>query len=714
MLKSQKMALSMSERRWLPWFGKTGKLAMGWATARNAARYPAIEQTFESFARTRVRILMNWSQLQWGALESLARELAGSWPELPSAALSACRQRAEDFSEIFVLDRGGKVLLSSEPGRAGAMAVAPQAVAAALEKPFLHGPYRDPVTLGLPPSTSRFHDAVTLMFYQPIRVEGRVVGILCGRVPNDVLGDLIQREAGHIFHESGDNYLFMVESVFDPSICQGTALSRSRFEDSTFSHGDNLKDGVRTPFGTVRVKEHTELELIFNDPASGRLHPGVRETIRQGENLFVTYPGYADYRHIPVIGKGVTFRLPGSPDTWGMMCEADLEEVYRYRSIAYRLQRLYLLSTLAAWGGALALATLGGLDAGLAMAGGCLLQLVGALVFQKFGCKPISDRLREATRILRSTAEGGGNLSQRLPRASGKIDEASVLAQWTNSFIDNLEQMIHLVAKTSGEISETSGTLQQKNVHAGQVSVDMQGAVADILGAIRLQMNEIDAASANAQAMRDVVQQVSEQAKAQFSLIGTRSQSIRESVMLSANTIRLLEQRTLDIGGIVTLIKEIADQTNLLALNAAIEAARAGETGRGFAVVADEVRKLAERTRRATADIGEMIDGVQNQAERAVSTMESGMTEMEEGLRLASEAASDKREIEEVVERLFVTISQIAASTHAYGDRVEAISGAVEAMREATLESARSAELTGFAGGKLEQTMAQFRTTARA
>ena len=120
---------------------------------------------------------------------------------------------------------------------------------------------------------------------------------------NDVLGDLIQREAGHIFHESGDNYLFMVKSVLDPSIEPGVALSRSRFEDRTFSLGDNLKDGVQTAFGVVRVREHTELELKFNDPATGQLHPGVRETIRNGHNLYVTYPGYSDYRHIPVIGR---------------------------------------------------------------------------------------------------------------------------------------------------------------------------------------------------------------------------------------------------------------------------------------------------------------------------------------------------------------------------------------------------------------------------
>ena len=53
----------------------------------------------------------------------------------------------------------------------------------------------------------------------------------------------------------------------------------------------------------VKVKAHTEFEIRFTDPATQQLHPGVRETIRNGENLYVSYPGYSDYRHIPVIGR---------------------------------------------------------------------------------------------------------------------------------------------------------------------------------------------------------------------------------------------------------------------------------------------------------------------------------------------------------------------------------------------------------------------------
>ena len=62
---------------------------------------------------------------------------------------------------------------------------------------------------------------------------------------------------------------------------------------------------------------------------------------------------------------------------------------------------------------------------------------------------------------------------------------------------------------------------------------------------------------------------------------------ISDSVTSSADVIRLLADRSNEIGQISDTISNIAGQTNLLALNAAIEAARAGDAGRGFAVVAE-------------------------------------------------------------------------------------------------------------------------------
>lgn len=708
-LASLRMNLSQPERRWLPWWGKTGKLAMRLSTFLNRHRLGGLEQSFTGMAETRVNILMQWTQEQWQHLDALAGQVVDTAPQVNQEALVLRHQLAEAFSELFVIDALGKVVASTAPHRVGQQDLSPSAVAQGTQQRFLHGPYLDSVTQSLPPSTSKFHDAVTLMFYQPLLRNGHTVGAVCGRVPNDVVGDLIQREAGHIFHESGDNYLFMAKSVFNPRMALGTALSRSRFEDKTFSLGDNLKEGVRTAFGIVRVQNHTEFELVFNDPSTGQLHPGVRETIRCGENLFVTYPGYSDYRHIPVIGKGVTFQLPGSPDTWGMMCEADLEEVYRHRTISYRLTRLYFSTMLITW----AMAT--GLDAtfdlGLLYRSAIALGMhtLGAFFFLTFGTRKLTNRFREMIRMVRTIAEGGGDLRQRLDRGHVHTDELTVMAQWFNSFIDNLEAIVSRVIHTANELSTTNKIMQQGHQATRETTHTVLGMMDDMFDSLSQQMQEIDAANVSAAEMKRVMQQMVESAGQQVTLVRQRSQGIRDSVTESSHTLTQLETSTVEIGRVVGVISEIADQTNLLALNAAIEAARAGEQGRGFAVVADEVRKLAERTSKATGDIRGMIENVQHQACGAVLSMGVGMRDMEEGLKLAEETAADNGGVHELVAQLFQAMDGIATTSRVHSDKMQQVSDATQSTSRVLAETGHSTQQTLFASNRLQQLVHQFK-----
>lgn len=712
-LKSHSMNLSLAERRWLPWFGPTGKFKMAWACFLNRSHYEAVEKSFEGIAATRVKLLHQWTDSYWLQLELLAEDLMSRYPEVDIATMHDRLKAAPDFSELFIIDTQGEVTHSTWPAHVGQNDLSAKAVNKGLTQQFLHGPYVDPLTLQLGPSSSSFHDEVTLMFYQPLIRDDVPVGVLCGRVPNDVMGDLIQREAGHIYPESGDNYIFMVSSRFDATIQPGVALSRSRFEDSTFSHGENLKSGINTHWGVVKVNKHTEFEIRFTDPATGQLHPGVRETIRNDENLFVTYPGYSDYRHIPVIGKGLTFKLKGSMDTWGMMCEGDLEEVYRRRSVNISLMRGVVLAMLA----------LLGVNSGLqyltqlpqpAIDGISLVTLgLVAMMLQKLNTKRLASRLNAMTDVLRTIAEGEGNLRQRLETQKLAHDESGDIGRWINSFIDNLDGIVGQVISTSDQVKISNEVMLQTNREAYEVSTEVAVAIEQMLGLIEQQIADIGQAATTAEAMKQTMDEVVRQAREQFESVRQGTQAIRDVVDTSAHTVHSLNSRTQDIGKIISVITDITNQTNLLALNAAIEAARAGEHGRGFSVVAEEVRGLAMRTASSADEIQRMIEGMQQETQEAAKFMETGVANVDRSLKMAEEASGENTQLHELVETMFATIQQLDYNSQQHGDTARQVGVSAAQMNSSVHALQQRAVMVKNTAEKLSQLVGVFQVSER-
>jgi methyl-accepting chemotaxis protein len=192
--------------------------------------------------------------------------------------------------------------------------------------------------------------------------------------------------------------------------------------------------------------------------------------------------------------------------------------------------------------------------------------------------------------------------------------------------------------------------------------------------------------------------------------------AIASAIEEVAQSIRQLNERSAEIGGIVQVIREVADQTNLLALNAAIEAARAGEQGRGFAVVADEVRKLAERTTAATSDIGTKISAIQHSSIEASGAMNQAQHRVSSGVELANQVGDtvhtiteDAKLVESEVQTISGALKEQDQAGHLIATHVEKIANMVESNSlAARLTATLAEELEGIAAG-LRQDIARFR-----
>jgi methyl-accepting chemotaxis protein len=139
--------------------------------------------------------------------------------------------------------------------------------------------------------------------------------------------------------------------------------------------------------------------------------------------------------------------------------------------------------------------------------------------------------------------------------------------------------------------------------------------------------------------------------------------STRDTIRETEKRIKRLGERSQEISVAVGLINSIAERTHILAINAAMHAASAGEAGRGFAVVADEVQRLAEAARQATQQIASLVGNIQVETADTVTTMNSAISQVVEGSRLAEQAGAQMQDTQTTTAELVAAVQRIAAQS---------------------------------------------------
>jgi methyl-accepting chemotaxis protein len=299
-------------------------------------------------------------------------------------------------------------------------------------------------------------------------------------------------------------------------------------------------------------------------------------------------------------------------------------------------------------------------------------------------------------------AETGSSMSEMISSLKGIAENVEVLAQSADESSSSILEMAATntevaenIQALAASVEETTAAIEQMTFSIKEVANNIEelSATAEETSSA---MNEMDVSISQVESNATETAKLSEQAMkdAELStealsrtLVGI--ERIKDSSKEAASVIDSLGRKIGTIGNILNVIDEVAEQTNLLALNAAILAAQSGEHGKGFAVVADEIKDLAERTGASTKEIAELIRSVQDESANAVSAMDRGVKNVEEGVRLGQEAEA--------------ALKKIQASSVKSTQMVKAIA-------RATLEQARGSKQVTTAFNRIAETVQQIAT----
>jgi methyl-accepting chemotaxis protein len=325
------------------------------------------------------------------------------------------------------------------------------------------------------------------------------------------------------------------------------------------------------------------------------------------------------------------------------------------------------------------------------------------VVLQILVSRSITRPIMKAVGLMRQIEQG--NFAVHV-ESSGTDETGRMLAS-LNAMVENVSSMIHAVQRGSEQLASSSEQITASAVKLAEGAQSQASTLEETSASVEQLTASVDQVAAHAQSQSAAVEQGSSSMEQVHHSIEDVSKSLAEIAGLAGKSvdnaregaravsevvdgINLIAGSSEKIGGIVTVISDIADQTNLLALNASIEAARAGEHGRGFAVVADEVSKLAERSSLSTKEIEGLIRESVRNVTRGVETARGSQAAMEQ-------IGAASRTVQEMISALAESMAQQVGAVKEMTRALENVSEMSRSITAATAEQTTSAKQVSIA-----------------
>lgn len=222
---------------------------------------------------------------------------------------------------------------------------------------------------------------------------------------------------------------------------------------------------------------------------------------------------------------------------------------------------------------------------------------------------------------------------------TAKIEKGAVEAknakQKTDELLEKVCHSVEILRKSTINLQEnatSTGTISKELVSAFKeisVGIGTQAtSFSDVLQAMQdvtvTVQQTTDASTKMSQKSKDTAE-VTRDGQDKMEIMSTQISDIYQFVDSTSITLGEVNEESVKIDNIVSMIRGIANQTQLLSLNASIEATKAGEHGKGFSVVASEIRKLALNSHNASQQINVSIHLIQEKIRQLNKLVQNGL-----------------------------------------------------------------------------------------
>lgn len=340
-----------------------------------------------------------------------------------------------------------------------------------------------------------------------------------------------------------------------------------------------------------------------------------------------------------------------------------------------------------------------------------LIRYSGIILFVMFGSllitlpiarrmhATIADPIREIAEAVSGIA--AGDLTVGVAFSSRK-DELGVLATKISEMTENLRAQIRGMTDGANMLGMAASKIVASTAQLVSSTSESATAVSETATTVEEVRQTAELANQKAKMVSDSSQkaaQSSQSGRKSIDDVSAGMERIRQQMDAIAASMVRLSGQSQDIGQIMASVEDLASQSNLLAVNAAIEAAKAGEHGKGFGVVAQEVKSLAEQSRQATNQVRTILGDIQKATASAVMATEQGGKAVAAGTLQTEIAGAAIQELATSINEAAQAATQIAASSQQQLVGVGQVAGAIESIKQASVQNVASArELEAEAG----------------